>query len=251
MMRVLIADDEAPARDKLRRWLAEQADVEVLADAADGLAAAQAIATLSPDVAFLDIRMPGLSGLEVAAQLEPATAPLVVFVTAYDEHAIKAFELNAADYLLKPYDKDRLIKTLERLRSRQAPAGGGAAAAAAAAVRAARAHTGSSERLLVPQGESLQLIDCSAIHWLQADDNYVHVHTAQSRFMLRRTLADLLAQLGEQRFVRIHKSTVVNLAHIASLEPLFKGDHEIRLRNGAVLRLSRRYKDDLFSRLGR
>ena len=250
MMRLLIADDEAPARDKLRRWLSEQPDVELLADAADGLAAAQAIAALSPDVAFLDIRMPGLSGLEVAAQLEPATAPLVVFVTAYDEHAIKAFELNAADYLLKPYDKDRLVKTLERLRSRRSAAGGGAGAAVAgAAVRAARAHTGSSQRLLVPQGEGLQLIDCSAIHWLEADDNYVHVHTAQSRFMLRRTLADLLAQLGEERFARIHKSTAVNLAQIASLEPLFKGDHEIRLRNGAVLRLSRRYKDSLFERL--
>src|SRR5690349_121471 len=100
-MRVLIADDEAPARDKLRRWLAEQPDVALVADAADGLAAAEALARLSVDVTFLDIRMPGLNGLEVAAQLEPASAPLLVFVTAYDEHAVKAFELNATDYLLK------------------------------------------------------------------------------------------------------------------------------------------------------
>jgi two-component system LytT family response regulator len=244
MTRVLIVDDEPPARDKLRRWLAEQPDLQVVGEAADGLAAAQAIETLSPDWVFLDIQMPGLSGLEVAAQLDPASAPLLVFVTAFDEHAIKAFELNAADYLLKPYDRDRLRKTLDRLRGR-------VAGAAQGAVRAARAQPGSRERLLVPQGEGLQLLPAEAIHWLEADDNYVHVHTAQARYLLRRTLADLLAQLGEQRFVRIHKSTAVNLAEIRSLAPLFKGDHEITLRGGAVLRLSRRYKDELFARLGR
>jgi two-component system, LytTR family, response regulator len=248
MMRVLIADDETPARDKLRRWLAEQPDVELLPDATDGLAAASAIAQRSPDVVFLDIQMPGLSGLEVAAQLEPATAPLVVFVTAFDEHAIKAFELDAADYLLKPYDRDRLRKTLDRMRGRH---GRDDAGGMGGAVRAARARTGSSERLLVPQGEGLQLIDAAAIHWLEADDNYVHVHTAQARYLLRRTMTDLLAQLGEQRFVRIHKSAAVNLAQIDKLEPLFKGDHEIRLRDGKLLRLSRRYKDELFARLHR
>lgn len=247
-MRVLIADDEAPARDKLRRWLAEQPEVDVVAEAADGLAAATAISVHAPHVAFLDIQMPGLSGLEIAAQLEPTAAPLVVFVTAFDEHAIKAFELDAVDYLLKPYDRDRLRKTLERLRSRHA---GAIPVDAGAAVRSARAQTGSSDRLLVPQGEGLQLIDAESIQWLEADDNYVHVHTAKARYLLRRTLADLLLQLGEQRFVRIHKSTAVNLAEIDALTPLFKGDHEIRLRGGAVLRLSRRFKDALFARLHR
>jgi two-component system LytT family response regulator len=250
MMRVLIADDEAPARDKLRRWLADQSDVQIVAEAGDGLAASQAIAALAPDVAFLDIQMPGLNGLEVAAQLEPASAPLLVFVTAFDEHAIQAFELDAADYLLKPFDKERLARTLVRLRTR-----GGSrqtqADAAAAAVRTARTRTGSSDRLLVPQGEGLQLIDATAIHWLEADDNYVHVHTATARHMIRRTLADLLLQLGEQRFVRIHKSAAVNLAQIDTLSPLFKGDYEVRLRGGTVLRLSRRFKDELFSRLPR
>jgi two-component system LytT family response regulator len=249
MMRVLVVDDEAPARDKLRRWLGELPDFEVVAEAADGLAAATAIAKLEPDVAFLDIQMPGLSGLEVAAQLELASAPLLVFVTAYDEHAIKAFELNATDYLLKPYDKDRLRKTLDRLRARRVQPAQSADSVAQSAVRVARAHTGSSDRLLVPAGEGLQLIDATAIHWLEADDNYVHVHAAKSHFILRRTLADLLAQLGETRFARIHKSAAVNLAEIASLSPLFKGDHEITLRSGAVLRLSRRYKDALFHRL--
>src|SRR6185503_5180154 len=130
MMRVLVADDEAPARGKLQRWLSEQADIEVVAESQDGLGAAEAIERLKPDVVFLDIQMPGLSGLEVAAQLEQETAPLIVFVTAFDEHAIKAFELNAIDYLLKPYDKDRLLKTLSRIRAR--PADGSTRAAAVA-----------------------------------------------------------------------------------------------------------------------
>src|SRR5687767_5783186 len=143
MIRVLIVDDEAPARDKLRRWLAEQPDIALVGESADGLEAAAAIASLQPEAVFLDIQMPGMSGLEVAAQLEPALAPLLVFVTAFDEHAIKAFELNAIDYLLKPYDRDRLRRTLERIRERQ----GAASPDAASAVRTARAQTGSSERL--------------------------------------------------------------------------------------------------------
>jgi two-component system LytT family response regulator len=241
---VLIVDDETPARDKLRRWLAEQPDLQLVGEAADGLSAAQAIEALAPDWVFLDIQMPGLSGLEVAAQFDPESAPLLVFVTAFDEHAIKAFELNAVDYLLKPYDRDRLRKTLDRLRGR-------GAGASPAAVRAARTQAATRERLLVPVGEGLQLIAADSIHWLEADDNYVHVHTAQARYLLRRTLADLLAQLGDQRFARIHKSTAVNVAEIRSLAPLFKGDHEITLRGGAVLRLSRRFKDELFERLGR
>jgi two-component system LytT family response regulator len=245
MMRVLIVDDEAPARDKLRRWLSEQADIALVGDCADGLDAAASIDKLHPDVVFLDIQMPGMSGLEVAAQLEPVQAPLLVFVTAFDEHAIKAFDLNAVDYLLKPYDKDRLQKTLERLRGRR----GEAPEASATAIRTARAQTGSSDRLLVPQGETLQLIDASSIHWLEADDNYVHVHTAQARYMIRRTLADLLTQLGA-RFTRIHKSVAVNIAEVKSLSPLFKGDHEVHMRSGAVLRMSRRYKDELFGKMG-
>ena len=245
MMRILIVDDEAPARDKLRRWLVAHADISIVGECADGLEAAASISSLQPDAVFLDIQMPGMGGLEVAAHLEPAQAPLLVFVTAYDEHAIKAFDLNAVDYLLKPYDRERLHKTPERLRERR----GEATTKSEPAIRVARAQTGSSERLLVPQGEALQLIDASSIHWLEADDNYVHVHTAQARYMVRRTLSDLLAQLGS-RFTRIHKSVAVNLSEVKTLSPLFKGDHEVHLRSGAVLRLSRRYKDELFGKMG-
>jgi two-component system LytT family response regulator len=246
MIRALIADDESPARDKLQRWLAEQADVEVVGCAEDGLAAAEAIERLRPDVGFLDVQMPGLSGLEVAAQLEESTAPLFVFVTAFDEHAVKAFDLNAVDYLLKPYDKDRFLRALQRVRERL-----GTREPRRVAVATARMQTGSSGRLLAPEGERLVLIDSASIASLEADDNYVHVQTPTRRYLLRRTLQDLLAQLGEQRFVRIHKSAAVNASAIASLTPLFKGDYEVHLRDGRALRLSRRYKDQLFARMGR
>lgn len=246
MISVLIADDESPARDKLQRWLCEQSDIDVVARAEDGLQAASAIEQLRPDVAYLDIQMPGLNGLEVAAQLEQDTAPLIVFVTAYDEHAVKAFDLNAVDYLLKPYDKDRLLRSLLRVRDRL-----GDSELRSSAVATARVQTNSSERLLVPEGQRLQLIDSASIDWLEADDNYVHVHTASRTYLLRRTLQDLLAQLGEQRFARIHKSAAVNISSVSSFTPLFKGDYEVLLRSGHTLRLSRRYKDSLFSRMGR
>ena len=246
MMRVLVADDEAPARGKLQRWLSEQSDVQVIAESEDGLHAAEAIERLKPDVAFLDIQMPGLSGLEVAAQLEQETAPLIVFVTAFDEHAIKAFELNAIDYLLKPYDKDRLLKTL------------------VAHPRATSRWLSPSRRRDGSRSDSVAMTVCSC-RWakrcsssiaprsngLKPSDNYVHVHTTARSYILRRTLQDLLEQLGDRQFARIHKSAAVNIAAVKAFTPLFKGDYEVQLRNGKVLRLSRRFKDQLFGRMGR
>ena len=242
MIRALIADDEWAARAKLQLWLVEQGDIDVVAQCADGFDAAETIGRVKPDVVFLDIQMAGLTGLEVAAQLEQGTAPLLVFVTAFNEHAIRAFELSAIDYLLKPYDKDRLLTTLARVRTRTLDR-----AARSNAVAAARAQTSSSERLLVPENGQLLLIDSASIEWIEAADNYVHVHTAQRSYLLRRTLQDLLSQLGERQFVRIHKSTAVNVSAIAALVPLFKGDHDVQLRSGKTLRLSRRFKDALFA----
>jgi two-component system, LytTR family, response regulator len=253
MIRVLIVDDEAPARAKLQRWLSEQPDLQVIGEADNGLQAAEQIERGQPQLVFLDIQMPGLSGLEVAAQLDSAQAPLLVFVTAFDEHAVKAFELNAVDYLLKPYDKDRLLKTLARVRERLGQHRDLNAATASPAVATARRlqqAQGCATRLLVPMGESLQLLDVDRIHWCEADDNYIHLHTAQQRYTLRRTLHDLLAQLNPRQFIRVHKSAAVNLQEIATLEPLFKGDYEIVLRSGQAVRMSRRYSEDLLGLLG-
>ncbi len=244
-MRILIAEDEKPARDKLARWVLEHGDIALVAQCADGFEAARAIETLRPDAALMDIQMPGMSGLDVAAQLDAERAPLIVFVTAFDEHAVRAFELNAVDYLLKPYDKERLNQMIARVRERL-----DLQSDRRAAVATARAQTSAAERLLVPTGELLQLIDASTIESLEADDNYVHVHAGSKRYVLRRTLQDLLAQLGAQRFVRIHKSAAVNIAAIQSFAPLFKGDYQVKLASGRELRMSRRYKDALFARLG-
>jgi two-component system LytT family response regulator len=243
MMRVLIVDDEEPARAKLRRWLQSEADIEIAGEFADGLSAAHAILAEPPDLVFLDIQMPGLSGLQVAAQLESDASPLLIFVTAYDAHAIAAFDLGAVDYLLKPFDQERFARALERVRARFRGAD-----KRGSAVRAARSQAGAGDRLLVPAGDGLRMIDASGIHSLEADDNYVHIRTAAGNYLLRRTLRDLLEQLGEARFVRIHKSAAVNIAEVDSLAPLFKGDYEVRLRSGRVLRLSRRYASGLLNR---
>jgi two-component system, LytTR family, response regulator len=246
MIRTIIVDDEEPARAKLRRWLGKQPDIEITGEFADGISAAHSIMASSPDLVFLDVQMPGMSGIDVAAQLEPATAPLIVFVTAYDAHALAAFDLNAVDYILKPYDEERFCRALERIRSRFH-----ASESRGLAVNVARKHVGLSNKLLVPINDGLRLIDSTSIHCLEAADNYVQVHTAAKQYLLRRTLRDLLLQLGEQRFVRIHKSVAVNIAEIDSLSPLFKGDYELRLHSGKILRLSRRYSAELFNLTGR
>jgi two-component system LytT family response regulator len=243
LIRVLVVDDESPARAKLRRWIGEQPDMEIVAEATNGLTAAQLINAERPDLVFLDIQMPDITGLEVAAQLQAETAPLIVFVTAHDDHAVEAFDLGAIDYLLKPYDRSRFLRALTRIRMRLKDG-----ARHAISVEVARARLGAGRRLPVPEGDALKLIDCAAIHWLEADDNYVHVHTADRKYLLRRTLQDLLQQLGEERFARIHKSAAVNVSQIDALERMPKGDYEVRLKSGARLRLSRRYAGTLLDR---
>ncbi len=273
MIRVLIVDDEAPARAKLQRWLAEQNAFTVIGEADNGLSAAETIVQQQPDLVLLDIQMPGLSGLEVAAQIDLTPAPLIVFVTAFDDHAVKAFELNAIDYLLKPYDKDRLLRTLSRVQQRLQTRSTLANAASADAAnsnktesntaesnngidsarhtaRALQQQQGPLNRLLVPVGEGLQLLDVDRIHWCQADDNYLHLHTENARYTLRRTLQELLSQLDPRQFVRVHKSAAVNLREILRLEPLFKGDYDIVLRSGMTVRMSRRYNEELLRLLG-
>ncbi len=248
-IRVLVVDDEPPARAKLKRWVSEQPDFDLIGEAGDGLVAAQLIDALHPDLVFLDIQMPDMTGLEVAAHLQRGRAPLLVFVTAHDDHAVEAFDLNAIDYLLKPYDHERFLRALGRIRERLAAATRHVDRPARdAAVAVARSTLGPGRRLPVPDGEHLRLIECSAIEWLEADDNYVHVHVGNRKYLLRRTLQDLLAQLGDERFARIHKSAAVNVADVETLERLPKGDYEVRLRSGACLRLSRRYAHTLLAR---
>lgn len=238
-MRVLIVDDERPARDKLRRLLAHEADVTAVAEARDGVEALEQIDSFKPDVAFLDIQMPEVSGIELAASL-PAPAPLIVFATAFDQYAIRAFDANAIDYLLKPYDQARLQRALERVRVRLQ----------------AHAHqtlppfdSGHAVRqLLVTERGVTRVIKVEQLQWLETADNYVVLHTALEAPLMRQTLAGLLDKLGP-RFMRCHRRAAVQLDWIESVVALDKGDCELVLRGGARVPCSRQYRAELVARL--
>ncbi|MES2075700.1 MAG: response regulator [Pseudomonadota bacterium] len=246
-MRLLIVDDERPARDRLRRMLAQHPDVELVGEARDAVEALELVAGLAPDALLLDIQMPEVSGLELAASL-PAPAPLVVFVTAYDQYAIPAFDANAVDYLLKPYDQERLRRALQRLRGRLALLPAPAAAAAAAAAAGAALAGQPLRQLLVSERGATRVVPVDDISWLESADNYVVLHTAAGRPLLRQTLAGLVERLGE-RFVRCHRRAAVRLDRIASVHPLDKGDAELLLRDGARVPCSRQYRADVIARL--
>jgi len=236
-MRVLIVDDERPARDKLRRLLAQEPDVSAIEEARDGVEALEKLEAFVPDLLLLDIQMPEVGGLDVAASL-PAPAPLVVFVTAFDQYAIQAFDANAIDYLLKPYDQQRLQRALSRARQRlTAPAPAqGAASDAGSALAGLPVH-----QLLVSERGTTRIVPTAEIQWIETADNYVVLHTAGAKPLLRQTLAGLLDKLGPA-FLRCHRRAAVRLDWIASITTSDKGDGEVLLRGGQRAPLSRQYR---------
>jgi two-component system LytT family response regulator len=233
-MRILIVDDERPARDKLRRMLASEPGISAIEEARDGVEALERLPSFAPDVLLLDIQMPEITGLDVAASL-PTPAPLVVFVTAFDEYAIRAFDANAIDYLLKPYDQPRLQRALQRVRERLGQ-------------QRADAPLPAVTQLLVPERSGTRVVKVEQIQWIETADNYVILHTADGEPLMRQTLAGLLDKLGP-RFIRCHRRAAVQLSWIASIANLEKGDGEIILHNGARAPLSRQYRADLEARL--
>ena len=241
-MRVLIVDDERPARDKQRRLLEGEPGIDAIEAARDGVDALQRIAQFRPHAAFLDIQMPEGSGLELAASL-PAPAPLIVFVTAFDQYAIGAFDANAIDYLLKPYDLARLQRALARLRERlHAPA----------ACESALPEFGDGHpvrQLLVTERGATRVVRVEQVGWIETADNYVVLHCADQQPLMRQTLAALLDKLGP-RFVRCHRRAAVQLAWIERVVALDKGDCELVLRNGARVPCSRQYRSAVMARLG-
>ena len=236
-MRVLIVDDERPARDKLHRLLAQETDITSIVEARDGVEALELIAVDAPDVVFLDIQMPEVSGIEVAASL-PAPAPLIVFVTAYDQYAIRAFDTNAIDYQLKPYDQTRLVRALERVRERMLTHKTSTASAPGLPVR----------QLLVSERGVTRVIKVDQIQWIETADNYVILHTADTHPLLRQTLSGLLAQLGGT-FIRCHRRAAVQTDSIETVVALEKGDCELVLRGGARVPCSRQYRASVMALL--
>ncbi len=236
MIRALIVDDEDLARVNLRRVLDGEENVEVIGEAANGIDALEKIGDLNPDVVFLDIEMPGLNGMEVARNMtgEPGSGPLIVFATAYDEFAVKAFEANALDYLLKPIQPQRVREALGRVT---------------AALRSGRSEYTESltqvlsgftlNKLAVRRGKRIVLLALKEIFQISIEDKLVFVHTEKERFLIERTIGDLEEMLGDSGFLRISRGEVVNLEHVRELIPWFSGTWRVKLSNSTELDVSR------------
>ncbi|MEW9571586.1 LytR/AlgR family response regulator transcription factor [Rhodanobacter sp. Si-c] len=232
-IRALLVDDEVLARLALRQALAAHADVAIVGECGNAAEALQAIQALAPDLLFLDIRMPGMDGFKLLHQLRPQALPMVVFTTAYGQHALRAFDAGALDYVLKPIDQARFDQALERVRRHwqglQMPA-------------VAPVHANHLQRISVRVGEHIRVVAVDAIDWIRADGNYVQIHADGARYLHRETLSHLLDTLDPARFLRIHRGVIVNVERIREVHPLFNGNAEIVLRDGTRLDLSRRFR---------
>jgi DNA-binding LytR/AlgR family response regulator len=235
-MRTLIVDDEAPARERLKRYLAVFEGVEVIGEAKDGVEAVEMIEAQSPDLVLLDIQMPGLDGFGVIETLEDP--PAIVFVTAYDEYAIRAFEVHALDYLLKPFSRERLGTAIRR--AQEAPAEGQDLSAQLRPLLESLAAEGRYlTRLAVRDRECIRLLDAGEVDWIGIEDEQVMVHVGDQAYAVRRTLTELEARLDPKRFFRAHRSAIVNLDRVQEIIPWFRGGHILRLTTGAEVDLSR------------
>lgn len=248
-LRILIVDDEPLARGKLRSLLAKETDLEVVGEAKDGRSALDAIAKLTPDLVFLDVQMPELDGFGVLAQLPPDARPAVVFVTAHDQFALKAFEVHALDYLLKPFDRERLQKSLARARQQLAAPSGptelqNQLSALLAGMKQPAAAT-APDRIAVKSSGRIFFVNTAEIDWVEAADNYVKLHAARAEHLMRETLSSIEQRLAGAGFVRISRSVIVHPRVVRELQPLFHGDQAVLLKDGTRLTLSRTHRDAL------
>jgi two-component system, LytTR family, response regulator len=246
-LKLLIVDDERPARQKLRRLVSADPDVGAVFEAADAPAAVELIRSESPDIVLLDVEMPGVDGFGVLEALDPAERPHVVFVTAYDQYAIRAFDAHAVDYVLKPFDAERLARALQRAKTAAAGRHDREARRrlelALAEVRRERPQR--LERLLVEVDGRAMLLPLNRVERLEAARNYVTVHAGGERYRVRTTLDRLEARLDPRAFVRVHRSAIVHVDRVVELQPWSHGDFVVVLQGGARVRLSRRYRDRL------
>jgi two-component system LytT family response regulator len=250
--RVLIADDEPLARERLRMLLAQEEWVEIAGECQNGQEAVAAIHKLHPDLVFLDIQMPGATAFEVIQQVGVPRMPPVVFVTAYDKYALRAFDVHALDYLLKPFDGPRFLRTLQRARERlERQRAGDLGKRLLAMVQDLKPEAAQPpDRIVVKSGGRIFFIRTDEIDWVDAAGNYVRLHVKGESYLFRETMSAMEARLDADRFVRIHRSHIVNADRIKELQP-GAGDHAVILRSGVKLPLSRGYKDRLQEKLGR
>jgi len=247
-IRLLIVDDEAHARARLRHSLKDESEFEIIGECANGREALEVIRREKPDLVFLDIQMPGLTGFDVCAQLSHNGLPLpfIIFCTAYDQYALKAFEVHAIDYLLKPFDRERLKQALDHARTRLTRAQPEPAdQRLAELLNALRVGTQQNDRLVFKQDGRVIFVRATTIDWLEADGNYVRIHCGSESHYVRETLAGLEAQLPADRFMRVSRSAIVNLDRIKEFQPLFYGEYSVILQTGTKLTLSRNFRDRL------
>ncbi|HKP73442.1 MAG TPA: response regulator [Pyrinomonadaceae bacterium] len=250
-IRALIVDDEPIAREGVRVQLARDARVEIVAECGNGLEAVEAIRELSPDLVFLDVQMPGMDGFEVVAAVGAEAMPAVVFVTAYDKYALRAFDVSAVDYLLKPFDAERFQKAFQRakdqLQKRDVDSVNRTLRRLLENIQPARKYL---ERFVVKSAGRIFFLQASEIDWIEASDNYVSLHAGRESHLIRETLTALESKLNPADFIRIRHSAIVNVKRIKELQPLFKGEYQILLHNGAKLTTSRRYRGRIADLLG-
>lgn len=252
-IRTVIIDDEPTARRGLRLLLAGDEQIEIVGEAADGVEAAELIRRERPALAFLDVQMPGCDGFQVLARVGVGEAPVIVFVTAYDEHALRAFEVNAVDYLLKPYDDVRFGAALQRakdaVRRRQGETVDARLNQLIDYLQSASDPADDRGRILLKSSGEIFFLKAEEIDWIEAEGDYMKFHVGGKTHLMRETMARLEARLDSSRFIRIHRSTIVNVDRMRKLSPLFAGEYAVILEDGTKLKLSRGYHERIASLL--
>ena len=249
-IRALIIDDEPLARERIRALVAREQDVEIIGESASGIEAVADIRRLKPDLVFLDVQMPGLDGFGVLKAIGPDRMPATIFVTAHDQYALRAFDVHALDYLLKPFDRKRFQKSLNRARhaldrSRD-PEFGRRLISLLQDVSHESQHL---ERIVVKEEGRLFFVAVQDVDWCEAAGNYIRLHVGDDEHLVRETMASFEGKLDPNRFVRIHRSTIINIDRVQELQPAFHGDYVVVLRNGKELIMSRGFRERVQSRL--
>ena len=240
-LRVLVVDDEAPARRKILRVLRQEPDTLVVGEADGAEAAIAAISRHQPDLVFLDVQMPGADGFSVVQAISPESMPRVIFVTAHDRFALRAFDVHAFDYLLKPFTEDRLRAALERVRRERAQSGHGFTSQLQQLVEQLQRERSFPDRILVQENGRAHFVPARDIAWVKAEGNYVQLHCSGKTYTVRATLDSMTDVLDPKTFVRINRGSVVKLEAIREMQPWFHGEYKVVLKDGTELRWSRRY----------
>ena len=250
-IRALVVDDEPLAREMIREMLESDSEVEVVGECANGREAVEVIRSSSPDIVFLDIQMPELGGFEVLESLEPNTTPYVIFVTAYDQYAVRAFEVHALDYLLKPFDRERFEVAWQRAKAQiKLDRTSRRDQDIIALLEELKAGPRYLERLVIKNGGRVFFLHVQDVYCIEAEGNYVRVYDNQKGYLLRETISSLEGQLDPKQFLRIHRSAIVKIDRIKEMQPWFHGEYRIIMENGKQLALSRNYRANLQEAVG-